>query len=518
MAKSGPLHQSAVAAERALIGATLLGPNVLDELHVQPTDFYDPRHRVLFGAMLELHREGLPVYDPTLLVQHVNGTSAEWVGGLVSDCMKGQDPSNASFYADAVLANSRERRVREVLASIAGDTNATADEMLLRAQRAVELLRTREALAVPPTAEQILSSDVFSVAQATYSTGFDYLDHLLDGGFKARQLTAIAGPPGAGKSALAAQFCRALALQMPVLIISTELDGAEVASRVAAPLLNVRPSEILSLQASPARAAAAVSELPIYVAAMDDLDLDFDALALIEKLAHAVSASAGRMPAVVIDYMQELASDDPEGRRMSVSRVAKQLRRMARRLDTAFVVLSSVNRSNYGQTARRASGGSEDPRAWLAAAKESGDIEYATAVFTFLEVDQNVGPTGECYARLIVAKSRRGMPGFVGLRFHGPTGRFYAAKEAIAEMGSAKRDADLEKRLIVALRAAKAPKTRDELAKAAGSNRTASWPVITRLLTDGVFTAEETRRPDKSGRMQKVTVLRLTEEEAPDVQ
>lgn len=507
-----------LSAEQAVIGAALMEPAALDTLRLEPDAFDDRRHRELYRAMLNLHREHRPVGDAQLVIQQINGTSAEWVGGLMSDCISAvPEPGNVAFYAEAVSQNYQERRLRAALAEIASDQRLTAAEMLTRAERIVAQLRPAlrpEDRPPPPTVEDIFRSDAFKAPQATFASGFAELDRLLDGGFKARQVTCIAGPPGGGKSALAGQFSRALAQQMPVLVISTELDGAEVAARAAAPLINCRPSELLSLTVSTERAAAAVCEMPIYVAAMDDMDLDVDSIRAIEDLAKAVAKHAGRMPAVVIDYMQELASDDPEGRRMSVSRVAKQLRRMSRRLDTPFIVLSSTSRANYGPgRAVRKPGAEEDPRAWLAAAKESGDIEYACAVFMFLDVDNRIGPTGESFARLIVAKSRRGIPGFVGLRFHGPTGHFFSAAQAVEEMGVAKRENDLEQRIIDAIKGATKPITKENLPRLAKANRTETLRVIRALLDAGVVELRETRRADATGRIQKIKVLVLTEQE-----
>lgn len=303
----------------------------------------------------------------------------------------------------------------------------------------------------PPTAEEVLLSSAFAAPQATYSTGFVALDRLCDGGFKARQLTVVAAPPGSGKTGLALGWARQLSRYRPVLYVSTELEVTESAARAAAPDLGRRPSELLSLAANPAEAAHAIAGVPIYLAELDGPGSG--GIPAIWHMAENIKRTTGVAPAVVVDYMQAITPDDPDAKRLSVTAVAGELRRLARDLDAPVVAVSTTGRAFYGANGRKLMEGEEDPRAWLAAAKESGDIEYAAAVFLYLDTSDVVTADGDASARLIVAKSRRGRVGFVGLTFHGALGYFSERAGALGEMGPARREAMMAKAIIAAVAA-----------------------------------------------------------------
>lgn len=366
----------------------------------------------------------------------------------------------------------------------------------------------------PKTCEQILLSDLFSAPQQTFSTGFKRLDELLDGGVKARQVTAIAAPTGAGKSAFALELTRVLCTQRPVLYITTELEPEEIAARTAGPLIGARASDILALRADPRVAAAAVKGWPIFPFELED-EGDVDPLERVRLQIQVVRDFTGITPIVLVDYLQELAAEDAERRRGAVARVAKRLRLYARKLDTAIIAISSVARSLYSPGARKLMSDETDPRSWLSSAKESGEIEYAAAVFVYLDTDTKVGPTGESSARLIVAKSRRGRVGFVGLRFHGPTGRFWEHEEALNDMGPEKRVIELENKIMEIVRSAKTPKTKDEIAKAARGNRTENLRIIGGLISDTRLEQRETRRMGTDGKIRKTTIVIIPGDDPP---
>lgn len=338
---------------------------------------------------------------------------------------------------------------------------------------------------LPPTAEEVLRSDAFSKPRRYYPTGFGELDRLLAGtyhgagtGLPARCLAVIAGPTGVGKTGwalgLSIQLVRGLRQTGPVLYVSTELEPAEVAARVAAQAYEARhradverriaasadgvadgpdlatatPGQILGLEVMPTEAADLVAGWPIYIYEHDPWDPAREASNPIEAIraqAEAIKAATGVMPVIVVDYLQHLASEDPEQRRLSVSSVANRLRRLARDLDVPVVALSSVGRASYKRKGEE--GEEEDARDWIAAAKESGDIEYACATFGYLEPGK-MDVDGESPARLIIAKARGGRHGFVGLRFHGPSGLWWSSADSLDELGVSGRMNELDDRVL----------------------------------------------------------------------
>lgn len=273
-----------------------------------------------------------------------------------------------------------------------------------------------------PTVAEILRSDAFRRPQRVYPTPWPALDRLLGGGIRSRQLNVIAAPSGVGKTSMAVQLAIHYGrMGLPALIASTEIESSEVAARVAAQVMGTTAARILELDVDPAIAAAA-TDLPIYVRELNVFELETSpVLVLAAEIDRVSAARRGQRPVVIVDYIQHLAVEDGDRRRSSVSAIANGLRRVAQAADVAMVVVSSVSRAFYG---KKNVEDRDDPRSWLAAAKESGDIEYATSVLAVLEVGAASEDDDWAPARLIVAKSRRGRAGFVSLRFHGPTGVF----------------------------------------------------------------------------------------------
>jgi hypothetical protein len=194
----------------------------------------------------------------------------------------------------------------------------------------------------------------------------------------------------------------------------------------------------------PMHAARASEGWPVALLNLDLDEPEVDPLTLVTLHIDALVRAQGARPVVILDYMQDLVTFDPDARRLGVSSMARRLRRLARNLNVPVLACSSVSRAHYGGATKPGGedGEAEDPRAWLAAAKESGDIEFAAAVLMFLDTSAAPAPGEDAPARLIVAKARMGQVGFVGLRFDGARGQFHESSAALANMGKAARNAE----------------------------------------------------------------------------
>jgi KaiC/GvpD/RAD55 family RecA-like ATPase len=396
-------------------------------------------------------------------------------------------------------------------------------ELSPTAKRAIEMIDRDDPTAedstppsgsIPLLASEVFLSEAFSRPRRTYHTGIPDLDALIGGGIKSRQLTTIAGPTGKGKTGLCGTVAAALAAQgEPVLWITTELGDDEQAARFASLCSRAKnrqgvPDDFLAQRIAPAEGASLLGKLPIYIVNLDDPD--GDPFALIHGYVRSIAAATGKIPILFIDYMQVLAVEDSERRRMSVTQVATKLRRLARTLDCAVIAISSVSRAYYGPGARqkKKTGEPEDPRDWLAAAKESGDVEYASAVFCYLDTDDQVTMLGESAARLIVAKSRGGTLGFVGLRFHGPSGLFVPAPESVDAMKPQQRGGGSDdERVLDHIRRnpGQVFKTVRRSVQGVGVERVET--AIERLLSDGHITYASEERVNARGQRRKVDVL-----------
>jgi len=133
-----------------------------------------------------------------------------------------------------------------------------------------------------------------------------------------------------------------------------------------------------------------------------------------------------------------------------------------------------------------------------------------------------MGPTGEYSARLAVAKSRRGRKGFVGLRFHGPSGRFYSDAAALEKMDAdGKEEAKRLKiadRILAAVSKSKTRLTRNDLYKKIKGNRPVFLQIIRDMIADeeGQLSEKEITVVGEQGN-RRAMVLVLRNGHGPDL-
>lgn len=276
----------------------------------------------------------------------------------------------------------------------------------------------------------------------SYSTGIPQLDAHIGGGVSTRQVLGMLGPPGAGKSALAVAAALHIAPTLPVLYASTELEQHELMARIAGNLIDRPWSAIVRGDVPREWVTTALDQVRIRLIGSDVLPRDGSkALEIVEAEALADKAEYGIAPLIVIDYLQDLARGTDRDLRSRIGDLATDLRAMSQRLDCPIIAVSSVARSYYSEKRAAEMRAHDDPAVYLAAAKESGDVDYACAVVVFLDVEKGDRSGGERAARLAVAKSRHGAVGFAGARFAGASGRWRGDPSAVSELSASGRSA-----------------------------------------------------------------------------
>ena len=202
-------------------------------------------------------------------------------------------------------------------------------------------------------------------------TGFPVLDRVLDGGLSARDLTVLGGIPGAGKTAMALQWARNMALDgHQVVYACYDHDDVTLLSRLL--LLEIGDltggSDASSLQARAAVRAvvrgektlldaadgsllisAAHSRVQAYGDRLSLLPASREATGLEELTAAADAAGAGGV--LIVDYLQKIPTDDALSEAIRVDRVSAGLKEIA--LNTHVAVLAVVVSDQSGLNVRR---------------------------------------------------------------------------------------------------------------------------------------------------------------------
>ncbi len=319
----------------------------------------------------------------------------------------------------------------------------------------------------------------------SYTTGIPDLDRALGGGLTTRQLLIIAAPPADGKSAIVVDMTLGVekctthppcfeypegAPPPPILYASTELESDEIAARYAANVLDCAWTTIVRGMVPRERVVSALTGRRIRVIGCETLPRGKEALAVIIEVAARMKEEYGVAPVVVLDYLQDLARGGKESDlRGQIGDLATDARAIAQALDCPVVAVCSVSRSYYGAAKQAQMRASTDPRVYLAAAKESGDVDYAAASVIFLDVDVAEEGSASRPARLAVAKARHGQPAFVGAKFYGASGRWAADADALTKLspeGQGERDLEEYATRVTETLANRGPSSGNALVKA----------------------------------------------------
>jgi replicative DNA helicase len=245
----------------------------------------------------------------------------------------------------------------------------------------------------------------------TIPTGFASLDKLLGGGFRRRDLVALGGDVGSGKSSLALGIALRVAQQeLGVALLSGEMDEERLMERALAIEGRVSMDELRSAQlneqmrAGIGAAAVRLRGLPLSLLPLSGQDLE-TVVSRLERL--------GRLALVVIDYLQLVpppagihASQDEE---MAV--ILRCLKTLALERQVVVLLVAQLPRYAPGRT---------NPRPHLDDFGHLGSVkQHADQILgLYREEMYHPGYGVEGATELLVAKNRNGPTGFVDLYFY----------------------------------------------------------------------------------------------------
>jgi hypothetical protein len=359
------------------------------------------------------------------------------------------------------------------------------------------------------------------------------------GGYRSGSISVLVAPTGAGKSSAALnEVDHYLASGTPVILFSSELGADEVAAK----LVTIRrgrkleedkgggksifaghwkPSAILEGQDGlrPAQAAEylmggpsavaveGIGEVaPFAIVSYADDDPPGDVVKHIETAIEAFKRRTQQSPIVVIDYLQDLTEANPEkegSARASVGAICKGLRKLAKRMNVAMLLISSTARANYGNGKKKPS---SNPLDYLGTGKESGSIEYDASLTLYLVVEPPADPPQEWKnAVLMLPKARHGVATKIGLRFHGASGLMVEAPEAIDAIFGCAGGHEEVTEAIAAIegRTGGQPASVKEISEETGIAEPVVRGICEQLVAKGLLKPSE-RKTKKGGRPPKV--------------
>ncbi len=417
-------------AEASVLGAILIDKDAIYNVAeiLRPEHFYHPYHQQIYGVMLELYEERVPIDIITVAERLKKKRALKKIGGrayLTKLANQVPTASHCDSYAQIVKDLASKRDLIGAAAKIsqaAFDQGLAANEALDQAERAVFALSQKYLRGIPVSLRDALAASFDRLDELQKQgdglrgipTGFSDLDNLL-AGLQKSNLVILAARPGIGKSAFALNVARynAVEKKLPVCFFSLEMSKEELVDR-----LLVRQADIDAWKIKTGKlndtdfsklsdAMGILAEAPLY------LD-DTPALSILEIRAKArrLQVDVG-LKLIIVDYLQLVQGRHLENRVQEVAEISQGLKSLAKELGIPVLALSQLSR------AVEVRGGAR-PR--LADLRESGSIEQDADVVIFLyqEDEENV-EVKTCE----VAKHRNGPTGLFKLYFNPKRISFY---------------------------------------------------------------------------------------------
>jgi replicative DNA helicase len=427
-------------AEQSALGGMLLSQEACAEVFesVKGSDFYAPKHELIFEAVATLFGKGEPIDVITvtdeLMKQGnlVKAGSADYLHTLTSIV---PTAANAAFYAKIVQEKATLRRLVEVGTKIAqlgyaneGDVEDLVNEAQERVYQVGGASVTEDYVGLSTSIEaainEIESAQKRGGDMVGVPTGFIELDELTHG-FHPGQLIIVAARPAVGKSTIALDFARHAAVKAnkPTIFFSLEMGRAEIAMRLLSAesniyLQNMRKGTIGDNEwARLAQVRGQINDAPLYIDDSPNLTL-VEIRAKCRRLAQRVG-----LKMVVIDYIQLMTSGKKvESRQQEVSEFSRALKLLAKELQVPVIALSQLNRQAE-QT--------KDKKPEISHLRESGSLEQDADVVILLH-REGIGERDHpraAEADIILAKQRSGPTGTVTVAFQGQYSRFMNMKQ-----------------------------------------------------------------------------------------
>ena len=424
-----------IEAEQSALGGMLLSQEaVADVLEVvSGSDFYAPKHELIFNAIIHLFGRGEPT-DVIAVTDHLNkqGNLLKAGGADYLHSLSSFVPTAASagYYAKIVSDKAILRRLINAGTRIAQsgyESQGEVEDLVNQAQSEVFAVVSQTAKDDYVGLSESIDFAIRDIELAQnrgggltgIPTGFTNLDTYTHG-LHSGQLVIVAARPSVGKSTFALDIARNAAIRnnQATIFFSLEMGRSEIAMRMLSAesgiyLQSMRKGTLTEGDwAKLAAVRGKINDAPLYIDDSPNMSL-VEIRAKCRRLAQQV-----QLKMVVIDYIQLMSSGKKvESRQQEVSEFSRALKLLSKELNVPVVALSQLNRQPE-QT--------KDKRPELSHLRESGSLEQDADVVVLLHreglFEKDHPRAGE--ADLILAKQRNGPTGTVTVAFQGQYSRF----------------------------------------------------------------------------------------------
>lgn len=437
-----------IEAEQSVLGALMLDKdaiiNVANLIH--PGDFYKNDHNLIFEAMIDLYEKREPIDLLSLSNRLEEKGQLEKIGGssyLTSLVNSVPSSSNIVHYAKVVQKKSTLRK----LIGVAGEIT----ELGYNESEDVEKVLDEAEQKLFSVSQKYIKQDfvpIRSILEAAFNridelhkgdhklrgvpSGYPDLDNIL-AGFQKSDLVILAARPSIGKTTLALDLARQVAVQqkVPVGIFSLEMGADQLIDRMLAAqsgvdLWRLRTGKLKSGDGDDdfqriGEAMGILSEAPIFI---DDAGsanvMEMRTMARRLQSEHNVGL-------IIIDYLQLMEGRSGGDNRVNeISEISRALKQLARELNIPIIALSQLSRAVESRSP-------QIPK--LSDLRESGSIEQDADIVMFLYREDREKPDtpNKNIVEVHIAKHRNGPIGRMSLYFQENSTTFKSLERAHTE-------------------------------------------------------------------------------------
>lgn len=438
-----------IEAERSVLGALMLDKDAIIKVAnlVHPGDFYNDNHNLIFEAMTELYEKRDPIDVLSLSNRLEEKNKLEAIGGssyLTSLVTSIPSSTNVEHYAKVVQKKSTLRKLITTASEIVelGYQEAEDVEKLLddAEQKLFSVSQKYIKQAFVPI-RSILESAFNRIDELHKGdhqlrgvpSGYPDMDNLL-AGFQKSDLVILAARPSIGKTTLALDLARQMAVQqkVPVGLFSLEMGADQLVDRMLAAqsgvdLWRLRTGNLKTGTGDDdfqriGEAMGVLSEAPIFIDDSGSANvMEMRTMARRLQSEHNVGV-------IIIDYLQlmEGRKGGGDNRVNEISEISRALKQLARELNIPIIALSQLSRSVESRSP-------QIPK--LSDLRESGSIEQDADIVMFLYREDREKPDtpNKNIVEVQVAKHRNGPVGKVSLYFQENCTTFKSLEKAHTE-------------------------------------------------------------------------------------
>jgi len=426
-----------IEAEQAVLGSLLIDKDAIVRIAdlVHPDDFYKDGHRLIFETMLELYNQREPIDILNLANRLTEKELLDSIGGrsyLMSLANIVPTASNVANYANIVQKKATLRRLIQSAQQITGWGYEETED--------INIILDKAEQALFKVSQKYLRQNFIPIRSAL-TEAFDRIDELHREGGKLRgiptgfvdldnklaglqksDLIIIASPPSVGKTSLALDIVRQVAVKskIPVGIFSLEMSKEQLVDRMLCSEANVdlwkmRTGKLSDREEDDdfpriGNAIGVLSEAPIFI----DDSASSNVMEIRTK-ARRLQAEQD-LGLLIVDYLQlmEGGSTFKDNRVQEIAEITRSLKAIARELNIPVIALSQLSRAVESRSP-------SIPK--LADLRESGSIEQDAdvVIFIYREVMDKTVRRDDSERRNIaeihIAKHRNGPTGVIELFF-----------------------------------------------------------------------------------------------------